>query len=104
MEWVFNTLFHDIVSISGVPLLLIFPFAYVFFQKLTFISHEAFPHKILPLFPAKILVSSLMDIYFQSIQYYLESHLRVYHERFVPIPFLNGIWQESHVLVSHFSK
>lgn len=76
MQWVFNTLFHDVVSISGIPLLWIFiHLPRDFSEKLAFISHKDFPHKMFLLSPANILCF-FFDGYLSPIhQAYLESHL-----------------------------
>lgn len=73
MHWVFNTLFHDLITISGVPLLWIFHLPMHLSEKLVFISHKDFPQKNYPLSPAKVLC--LLDPYLPSIQAYLLSHL-----------------------------
>jgi len=85
---VFNTLFHDLVTISNIPLYGFFHFPRSYLENIVFIYHDAFPHKSLPLSPTKILFP--MDIYLPSIEAYLESHLEAYHERFISIPFLIG--------------
>ena len=42
MHWVFNTLFHDLVTISGVPLYRFFHLARYYLENLIFISHDVF--------------------------------------------------------------
>ncbi len=106
IQWVSNTLFHDVVSFSDVPLLggCFIQFPRPFMENLTFISHEAFPHKNWPLSPAQILCFFL-DGYLSPIHpAYLKSHLEAFSWKIYPIPFLNEIWQESHLLVPRFSK
>ena len=116
MQLVFNIIIHDIVSFREILLLggFFIQLPRPFLENLAFISDKGFPHKILPLSPTKVLCfffvdgylspAHPMDIYLQFIQAYLESHLQALSWKIYPIPFLNGIWRESHLLVSHFSK
>ena len=65
MHSVFNTLFHDLVTIKNIPLYGFFDFPRSYLEKLVFISHDAFPHKRLPLSPPKLLYP--MNTYLPSI-------------------------------------
>ena len=66
-----------------------------FSKNLIFISHDAFPHKILPLSPKNLLC--LTDLYLPSIRWIsnpsklIQNHIqKLYHERFISIQFLLG--------------
>jgi len=77
MQCVFNTLFHDIVSFSGVSLLVecFIRLPRIFLEKLAFLSYEAFLHKRFPFSPTQLLCF-FIDEYLSLIHIaYLELNL-----------------------------